>query len=144
MYGPKLVKVKNRSKYRVVIEDFELELEPGEVGQVPEAYLLPRRGAGNNIIPSVIDNLAPCAGCDEHQNIQRGDQLVHPKHPALEPVEALDGRVAGDEMLKTKRKMPSVADLVAAGVPVGVAEQMFKAMIASAASAREIERETKK
>lgn len=139
--APKFIKFKNVSKHRVVVEDLGIDVAPGEVCDVQEGYAMPRLSHAGDRFPSVLEHLAGCGGCAENTNGQMPDGSPnHRPHCLLLPLEDKDR----DRFNKAPKKgpaeegapkLPTVSDLVASGMPRGVAEQMVKAMHAVIASA---------
>jgi hypothetical protein len=117
MKRPKWIKVRNESDRRVVHEDLDIDVEPGQVCEVLEGYAMPRRAASGERFPSILEQVAP----------------------GLKPVEAEDlerWQKAPDAAAKAPAKMPTVKDLVAAGMPQGMAEMFIQAMEAQLAEAK--------
>lgn len=125
----KFIRFRNDSKHRVIVSDLGIDCNPGEECQVPEAYASPRRTHGGDRGPSVLEQLARCPGCAKVADITVGGELIHPNHCALAPINEEDAaRFSRTPDVKPPAgRMPTVRDLVSAGVPEGVAEQLVKA-----------------
>lgn len=93
---------------RVVIEEMDLVINPGDIVDIPDSYCLPRKGIAGGEMPSVIDDLA-------------GKGKLRPYVPSenmqievpLRPRQGLKARVV---KRSTAGLPPAIADLVAAGL----------------------------
>lgn len=112
----KFVEFKNTADHAVKVKDLGIECGPGKTCQVPLPYARVRQGHSGTPMASIISMMAPSL------------KPVNPEEVGVVPEE-------GQE--PPKGKMPTVADLVAAGVPRGVAEQLVAAAVASAEQALE-------
>lgn len=145
MHTPaKFVKFKNASKeHHVRVPDLDVDVAPGEECLIEECYAVPRRSHAGGRGPSTVEQLAGCPGCQEHTNGKRPDgEPNHKEHCMLVPSDEADAiRFASvpdrGSVPKARAQMPSVTDLVAAGVPRGVAEQLVKAASAAAQAAKD-------
>lgn len=139
----KFIKFRNASKNRVKLDDLNIDCAPGAECLVPEGYAFPRRAHSGGRFPSVIEDLANCPGCEELTKGTLPDGSPnHRTHCMLVPVDEADAErfskaPEADGHIPARPKMPTVNDLVSAGVPRGVAEQIVKAAMAAAQMARD-------
>lgn len=117
MKRQKWIEVKNESDRRIVHEDLDIDCKPGEVCEVLEGYVMPRRGASGERFPSILEQIAPGL-----MPVNEEDRARWSKAPASPD--------------KAPAKMPSIKDLVAAGMPQGMAEMFCQAMEAQLAEAK--------
>lgn len=142
--APKFIMFKNISQHRLTVEDLGVtDLAPGETCPIQEGYAMPRRANSGARRPSVVEDLAACPGCEEFTKGKMPDGSPnHRYHCMMEPLNEEDRERfnrAPDEAPSphVKTRMPTVADLVASGVPRGVAEQLVRAAIAAAQMAKD-------
>lgn len=139
----KSILFRNESKHQVRVPDLGIDVGPGETCMVPEGYAFPRRSHAGGRFPSVIEQLADCPGCEAQTNGRTPEGLPnHKTHCMLVPVDEADVErfaktPSGEATPYQKTRLPTVNDLVSAGVPRGVAEQIVKAAIASAQAAKD-------
>lgn len=117
MKRQKWIEVKNETDRRIVHEDLDIDVKPGETCEVLEGYVMPRRGASGERFPSILEQVAPGL-----RPVNEDDRARWEKAPTSPE--------------KAPAKMPSVKDLVAAGMPQGMAEMFCQAMEAQLAEAK--------
>jgi hypothetical protein len=101
------------------VRDLGIHCEFQGTCEVPIGYALPRRASNGDRRASVIENLAP--------QLKPADleyRKVWEEAPEVDPV------------MRNRARLPTVAELVAAGTPEGVAESMVNALHATAEKAK--------
>lgn len=117
MKRQKWIEVKNETDRRIVHEDLDIDVKPGETCEVMEGYVMPRHGSSGDRFPSILEQIAPGLKPTNEDDRARWSQA-----PAAAE--------------KAPAKMPTVKDLVAAGMPQGMAEMFIQAMQAQLAEAK--------
>lgn len=117
MKRQKWIEVKNETDRRIVHEDLDIDVKPGETCEVLEGYVMPRHGSSGDRFPSILEQIAPGLKPTNEDDRARWSQA-----PAAAE--------------KAPAKMPTVKDLVAAGMPQGMAEMFIQAMQAQLAEAK--------